>query len=451
MNKTFIEFVNHASVLITYEKIGILSDPWYKGTAFHDGWRLVYELDNNKINELLNKTSHIYISHEHPDHFRPEFFSNENNKNIIQSKNIEFLFQNTKDKRVINFLKNLNFNVHELKSNEIMKLKYGIEVQIEKYGFYDSFFKLKTPDLKILNLNDCGIKDQNELNLFQKKHGNFDVLLTQFSYAAWKGGINNKNFRKHAAEEKLKAVENQTKILNCKSTIPFASFVYFSNELNNYMNDSINTPENVKKFFIEKNIKMIFLRPGEIQDINNLKQDQLSLDFWKEKYNDVLTKSAEQKDKYKESVSYEDLTLQFQKYKSKILSKNSKFLIFILCKIKILNFFQPIKIKLLDHNSIYNYSIFKGLKKNSENSYYDIQMHSQSLSFIFKNEFGFDTLTVNGCFEANQKGFIKSSKNLAIGNLNAMGFGLNFGLIFQPNFIFLFLNLIRKVSKKLSI
>ena len=68
MNKTFIEFVNHASVLITYEKIGILSDPWYKGTAFHDGWRLIYELDNNKINELLNKTSHIYISHEHPDH-----------------------------------------------------------------------------------------------------------------------------------------------------------------------------------------------------------------------------------------------------------------------------------------------------------------------------------------------------------------------------------------------
>ena len=221
--------------------------------------------------------------------------------------------------------------------------------------------------------------------------------------------------------------------------------------LNNYMNDSINTPEKVKKFFIKKNIKMIFLRPGEIQNINNLEQDQLSLDFWKEKYNDALTKSLEQKDKYEESVSFQDLTLQFEKYKSKILRKNSKFLIFILCKIKIFNFFQPIKIKLLDHNSIYNYSVFNGLKKNSENNYYDIQMHSQSLSFIFKNEFGFDTLTVNGCFEASQKGFIKSSKNLAIGNLNAMGFGLNFGLIFQPKFVFLFLNLIRKVSKRISI
>ena len=115
MNKTHIEFVNHASVLI-------LSDPWYRGTAFHNGWRLIYELDNNKVNELLNKTSHIYISHEHPDHFRPEFFSNENIKNTIQSKKIEFLFQNTKDKRIINFLKNLGFYVRELKANEIINL-----------------------------------------------------------------------------------------------------------------------------------------------------------------------------------------------------------------------------------------------------------------------------------------------------------------------------------------
>ena len=111
INKTHIEFVNHASVLITHGKTSIISDTWYSGTAFHNGWRLIYELDNNKVNELLNKTSHIYISHEHPDHFRPEFFSNENIKNTIQSKKIEFLFQNTKDKRIINFLKNLGFYV----------------------------------------------------------------------------------------------------------------------------------------------------------------------------------------------------------------------------------------------------------------------------------------------------------------------------------------------------
>ena len=71
------------------------------------------------------------------------------------------------------------------------------------------------------------------------------MLLTQFSYAAWKGGINNKKLRQLAANEKLVSMEKQAKILECKKIIPFASFIYFSNELNFYMNDSINTPEKI--------------------------------------------------------------------------------------------------------------------------------------------------------------------------------------------------------------
>ena len=44
MSKTNIEFINHASVLISYGKIGLLSDPWYNGAVFHHGWRLLQEL-----------------------------------------------------------------------------------------------------------------------------------------------------------------------------------------------------------------------------------------------------------------------------------------------------------------------------------------------------------------------------------------------------------------------
>ena len=76
-------------------------------------------------------------------------------------------------------------------------------------------------------------------------------------------------------------------------------------------------------------------------------------------------------------------------------------------------------------------------------------MHSESLFFIFKNEFGFDTLTVNGCFETNNKGFAKVSKSLAIGNLNALGLGLNFKLIFNLKFVFLFSSKLRKVLSQI--
>ena len=274
-------------------------------------------------------------------------------------------------------------------------------------------------------------------------------MLTQFSYAAWKGGIENKIYRKIAADEKLKAVEKQARILECKSVIPFASFVYFSNKLNFYMNDSINTPQKVVKFFSDKKNKVIFLAPGEIQKINNLKQDKLSLDFWDKKYNDINLIKDDKKDKYSPSINLKDLNLDFEIYKERIFKKNSKLIIFLLSKIKFMNFFQPIRIKLLDHDKVYKYSIFSGLNEDIDNKEFDITMHSKSLSFIFKNEFGFDTLTVNGCFEASQAGFSKITKSLALGNLNSIGLKLNFSLMFHVKIIFLFLRTLKKVKKQI--
>ena len=192
------------------------------------------------------------------------------------------------------------------------------------------------------------------------------------------------------------------------------------------------------------------MSPGEIQGMNNLEQKLSSLDFWKEKYNNINTKYYKQKDKYDHSVSLKDLNHHFKDYKKKIFKKNSKLLIFLLSKIKLLNFFQPLKIKLLDHNKIYKYSIFDSLIEDINVKECDITMHSQSLSFIFKNEFGFDTLTVNGCFEASHVGFTKVTKTLALGNLNSIGLNLNLGLIFHSNIIFLFLNTLKKVKKQLK-
>ena len=450
MKQPTIEFVNHASVIISYEEISILSDPWFDGTAFDYGWRLIHRLENKYVEDILKKITHIYISHEHPDHFRPTFFTNENIKKILIDRKVEFLFQYTQDKRVINFLKKQGFKVRELHQKYKIKLSNKVQIQIIKSGFYDSLLIFETPDYKILNLNDCPIKETDELIKFKKKFGTFDVLLTQFSYAAWKGGIENRIYRKIAADEKLETVEKQARILQCKSVIPFASFVYFSNELNFYMNDSINTPQKVVSFFSDKKTNVIFLAPGEIQKINNLQQDKSSLDFWNKKYNDINLIKNDKKDKYNRSISLKDLNLDFEIYKKRIFEKNSKIIIYLLSKIKLMNFFQSLKIKLLDHNKIYKYSIFSGLKEDEENKEFDITMHSNSLSFIFKNEFGFDTLTVNGCFEANQSGFSKVTKSLALGNLNSIGLKLNFGLILHPKIIFLFLNTLKKVKKRIK-
>ncbi len=445
MSKTTIEFINHASVLLSSGKINLLSDPWYSGSVFHNGWRLLFETKEEKFINILKKTTHIYISHEHPDHFNTGFFLNKNVKNILLKENIKILFQHTKDKRVLNFLKKNEFNVIELKENEKISLDKEVEVQIVKHDFYDSSLIFKTPEQKILNLNDCPLREEEEIRRFKKKHGSFDILLTQFSYAAWKGGVENKIYRENAAKEKIKNIENQASILNCKSVITFASFIYFSNESNFYMNDSINTPEIIKRKFVNKKFNVVFLSPNEVQEVNNLKQKQSSLDFWKEKYDSI---NINPKDKFGKSINLQDLISEHKKYVEKVEKKNSKFLIYLLEKIKPMNLFQPIVIKLNDHKKIYNYSFFKGLVESS-NIHPDVSMHSQSLAFIFKNEFGFDTLTVNGCFESSQEGFSKLAKSFAIGSLNALGLSLNFSLLLKPQIVFMFLFKLRKVLSKL--
>ncbi len=445
-NKTTIEFVNHASVLIRFGKIGILSDPWYSKSVFHNGWRLLHENENQYINEVLDRTSHIYISHEHPDHFNPSFLLTDEIKKKIIKKRIIFLFQKTKDKRVISFLKQKGFEVQEFnqKKNKIENL---IEIEIVKHDFYDSSISIKTPDIKILNLNDCPLRDVKDIKKFKKDFGTFDVLLTQFSYAAWKGGKNGKIFRENAAKEKLTDVCNQSKILNCKKVIPFASFVYFSNKMNFYMNDSINVPKKVCEYLIKNAVNPVMMQPGEKQVLTELRQDENSLEFWKNKYE--LSNTNKTIDHYKKSSTFLDIQNDFTSYQKKIFRKNSKALIYLLYKFSFLGAFKKINIFLLDKNENYEYSIFSGLKK-IDKTQYDISMHSESLSFIFKNEFGFDTLTVNGCFECEPKNFSKVSKTLAIGSLNTMGLKLNLGIIFKLNIILLFLKKLIVFLRKLK-
>ena len=96
MNRTNIEFVNHASVLISHGEINILSDPWYSGAVFHQGWRLLYENSYDKINDILKKTTHIYISHEHPDHFQPAFFLDKGVIKILTERKIKIVFMTEK-------------------------------------------------------------------------------------------------------------------------------------------------------------------------------------------------------------------------------------------------------------------------------------------------------------------------------------------------------------------
>ena len=137
-DNTKIEFVNHASVLITSNEIGILSDPWYFSSTFNQGWRLIYENSIEYVESVISKSTHIYISHEHPDHFSPSFFLDKEVKSILISNNTKILFQETKDKRVVNFLKKNKYEILEISDDKYFSLSDQIKIKIVKFFIHST-------------------------------------------------------------------------------------------------------------------------------------------------------------------------------------------------------------------------------------------------------------------------------------------------------------------------
>jgi UDP-MurNAc hydroxylase len=444
MAKNFVKFINHASIMISNSNKSILTDPWYSGSVFDDGWNLLYENSHEKIQELLENVNFIWISHEHPDHFSIKFLNDF--EKILKEKNIQFIFQKTKDQRVISYLKLKKFNFIELDNNKLFNIDKNFSLKIQRCDFYDSALIININDKKIFNLNDCPLKTKSEIKSFKKDYGKCDFLFTQFSYAAWKGGKDNLNWRKSAAEEKIRIIKNQSNILGSKFTIPFASFIRFSDHYNNYLNDSVNTPKIILDKCKDINSKILFLEPYEVLNLDDPKQEMQSCEFWNKIYDDKINFQVTNKNKV---YDFNILKDSFNTYVNRIFANNSKTLILLLSKLKALQFFQPIIIDLKDSNFIIKVDIANNIFEKVEEEP-DIEMNSKSLFLIFKQDFGYDTLTVNGCFEERKKnGFTKMSKSFAIGNLNNLGIKINFKIIFDFSVISLFLKKLFYIKKRL--
>jgi hypothetical protein len=410
-----IEFVNHASVLLSDGHTGVLSDPWYFGSTFHHGWALLVENDDAYIREVLARTTHIWISHEHPDHFSPPFFKRY--KEQILERGITVLFQKTHDQRVAGFLRQNGFAVREMAEDEVLVLAPGFSVQTVKSDLYDSSLLATVGGKRVFNLNDCPLTSGADLQAFAARYGPCDILLTQFSYAAWKGGRDHRAWRKRAAKAKLRAMHRQMTVLQPAICIPFASFVRFSHELNSYMNDAVNLPRQVLAAHEAKATRLVFMQPQETQALHAMQQAPASLAFWQDKFKDAASMPLA---RYETQSSPADLQTAFAAWQSRVFGKNSRLLMCLARTLLPFHPFAPTVVHLADQAISVRIDLFGGLSESSGEP--DIELHSASLDFILRNDFGLDTLFVNGCFEELRPGgFDAFAKCFAIGNLNAMG------------------------------
>ena len=151
-------------------------------------------------------------------------------------------------------------------------------------------------------------------------------------------------------------------------------------------------------------------------------QRRSALEFWNRLYGQI---NDLKKNDYVE-ISSEDIESSYAKYVQRIHKSNSAILMKVLRTISPIKIFKPVEIFLHDKNiSVWFDYVSKDIRF-IERQNPMLTMSSESLNFLFQNSFGFDTLTVNGCFEeAATGGFLISTKTLAIENLNNLGMSVS--------------------------
>lgn len=443
---TSLTFINHASVLVSHGEVSLLSDPWYQGDAFHKGWSLIHELADDEISDLLSKVTHIWISHEHPDHFSIMFFKKFGGE--IKANGIKVIFQETSDKRVESFLSRAEYNVHIIPFDTWTELSTDFKILCFKDGFYDSGLAIKTTDKTILNLNDCEIKDHSRCKEVLSLTGECDILVSQFSYAAWKGGRENLAWRQTAAREKIQTLKLQASHFRPKMLVPFASYVYFSNKLNYYLNDSANKPSDVVEAFSDSDTAVKVMAPFDVlNDLDSNIDNRHALRFWDDALENLDSKELRQY----EVISLAEIQKAFENYKTRIFQNNTRWFITLIRRISPIQAFKPVIIRVLDLELVVKLDLLSNSLRLCDSDP-DLSMSSESLYFMLNNSFGFDTLTVNGCFEQeSESGFSKAARSLSIENLNNLGIEFRPSIIFNLNLILMFIRRLWIVSSKLKL
>ncbi|NNL66893.1 MAG: MBL fold metallo-hydrolase [Myxococcales bacterium] len=255
-----LDFVNHASLIVSHDGVRLLSDPWLQGTSFNDGWALLSPTAFGP--DDFEGITHIWYSHEHPDHFSPRCLAL--CPEPLRS-GIEVLFHESDDTKIVRHCEGLGFRTRELARDERVALGPDFHVRCSRWDESDdSWLLVEAGGRRLLNLNDCLVNTREQMEGLSARVGELDVLLTQFSIAGWNGNVEETERRKAGGRNMLERTVLQAQVFRPRYVIPFASFVWFCHEENHYMNSAANTVNEVEAALRERaDAAPVVLYPGD--------------------------------------------------------------------------------------------------------------------------------------------------------------------------------------------
>ncbi len=412
-----LKFINHAGVLLEGSRVKLLMDPWTEGSAFNNGWDLLSRAA--KIDYV--KLTHVWISHEHPDHFSISDIK----KIIKRNPNVIFLFQSTKDKRVVNFIKKIGGKVIEKLDNEVHFFNEKDFIRVIRCGSIDSIAITQLDGRTIVNMNDCIVGDEIFKLTNAIKDVKIDCLLTQFGYASFISNRDKPYNRRLAVEKKMLQIKEQISFFNPKFVIPFASFIFFSHVENFYMNDEQTDIEKVAKVINNEKAIPVILYPNDIfkfKKIDNTKAINL--------YKNDKSKIKPLHNSY--NVNFNKLQDNAKSYCNRIMKFHGKFtkayIIFLSTIFKLLgkNPFNKVTFFISDISKFVTFDITQGLFLAKEPIKADIILSSESLKYVFDYDWRMRTLLVNGRFQVkNEISKLLFRRVFYLGDLKNRGISLS--------------------------
>ena len=254
-------------------------------------------------------------------------------------------------------------------------------------------------------------------------------MLAQFSYAIGKSNRNENYIRKNISQKILDGLNQLIQFFKPKYFIPFASFCYFSNSENFYLNDSVNKIDDTLTFLSQNNpsTEFIVFYPGDKWNLNDKIDNSKAISKYMNDYKMISPDKSNNN-----QIEIEKLIESSLAFIQKTKLKNNLFHFYNLLNFK----YHQIFFEVIDLNIFLKFDFQSGLKI-CEKKFENIpicKLSSDSLYQLFNSGYGYDALMIGGRFEANKRGHKALNKIFKFQTKNYQNQFYNFNNIIKKGF-----------------
>ena len=413
-----VTFVNHASFVVSCGTVELLSDPWLTGRVFDDGWDLLVRSVHGA--DDFSDVTHLWISHEHPDHFHPMTL-----RVVIGAlpQPPTLFFRPTADGRVVEWAKQHGFTAVEPEPLTWTELGPSVSFSISPFSTLDSWSAMRAKGGTILNLNDCAMSDPAEIARIRDHVGAVDLLVTQFGPAAWLGNPDDPDGRQRRARESLDRLERQIELLEPTWVLPAGSFIRNCHEENAFMNENRVGIAEAVDTIRSAGASPVVLRPGDTWSVGTDHDPTMAVDWYGERSDfsryELLTS---------ESVSLDEILHLGSELAARNRGRNNRVLMAALVRARSRRL-KPVTVRLWDLESVVRFSPTAGLESADIEAEPDVAMHSSSLAYVLRFDWGLDTLLINGRFTTRTGAESDLTAAFWLGPWNCSGNRLGLGMV----------------------